>query len=478
MRNFTYKGLSELQRSAEALGAAHVRFEENPGRVREVLAQKVRVGRMEAGNSLAIHPMEGCDADLDGRPGELTFRRYERFGRGGAKLIWFEATAVRAEGRANTRQLWINRDTAGDLARLLETTLRVHREEFGMADDLIAPLQLTHSGRYSVPRRIIAYHNPLIDRKTNLPADYPVISDDELERLEDDYVEAAGLALQAGFRAIDLKVTHGYLLSELLGAKTREGRYGGPLENRVRMIRNVLGKIRARFGDRLMLCMRLGCFDGVPYQRDPVTGLGVPLEYETPYPWGFGVRADNPLLEDLTEVKQAIAWFREDGLELLNVSLGCPYYNPHIGRPFEKPDDGNYEQPEHPLHGVDRHFRIAGELQRTFPDLPMVGTGYSWLQKYCVNAAARNIEEGNIRFFGVGRGALAYPEFARVVLETGELDELRVCKTLTYCTFLMRQKDHPLGQWPTGCPPFDKEVYGPVMKQARDVQRSKAAAKN
>ena len=477
MRHFQYKTLSELQRSAEALGATHVRFEEDPQKVREVLTRPVQVGSQRAGNSMAIHPMEGCDGELDGRPGELTWRRYERFGRGGAKLIWFEATAVREDGRANTRQLWITKNNVGDFRRLLEKMLSVHREEFGSNDDVIVPLQLTHSGRYSVPRRIIAYHNPLIDRKTNVPADYPVVSDDELERLEDDFVAAAGLAIEAGFRAVDIKATHGYLLSELLGAKTREGRYGGSLENRTRIIRNIMGKIRAKYGKELMLCMRLGCFDGIPYGRDEATGIGVPFEYPVPYPYGWGVDPNDPLKDDLTEVKQAIAWFREWGLELLNVSLGCPYYNPHIGRPFEKPDDGNYEQPEHPLHGVDRHFRIAGELQQSFPDLPMVGTGYSWLQKYCINAAARKIDEGAIRFFGIGRGALAYPDFARAVMERGELDERRVCKTLTYCTWLMRRKDHPLGQWPTGCPPFDKEVYGPVMKEARGLLRLQATGK-
>ena len=41
-------------------------------------------------------------------PGELTFRRYRRFGAGGAKLIWGEAAAVVPEGRANPRQLVIN----------------------------------------------------------------------------------------------------------------------------------------------------------------------------------------------------------------------------------------------------------------------------------------------------------------------------------------------------------------------------------
>lgn len=472
MRKFDYRTLDELQQAAEFLGAKQVRFERDPEKVKAVLARPVRTPAFTTGNSMAIHPMEGCDGTSDGKPGELTWRRYERFARGGAKLIWFEATAVCEEGRANTRQIWLHPGSVDDLARLVEMILREHREACGSSDDLVMPVQLTHSGRYSVPNRIIAYHNPLIDEKSGTPPDQPLISDDELERVEDRYLEAARLGWQAGFRAVDVKVTHGYLLSELMGAKTREGRYGGSLENRTRFIRNVIGKIRAEFGNRMLICMRLGCFDGVPYRRDPVTGVGVPLKYPVPYPWGWGVDAGDPMREDLTEVKQAIGWFRDWGVKLLNVSLGSPYYNPHIGRPFEKPDEGNYEQPEHPLLGVNRHFRIAGELQRAFPDLPMVGTGYSWLQRYSINAGAANIEDGNIRFLGLGRNALAYPDFPRDAIEKGELDELRVCKTLTYCTFLMRQKDHPLGQFPTGCPPFDKGVYGPIMKEARAVKRA------
>jgi NADPH2 dehydrogenase len=462
MRHFSYKTLDELRQATEGIGAACVRFESDPEIVKATLARKVTVAGQTVGNSIAIHPMEGCDGTLDGHPDELTFRRYDRFARGGAKLLWFEATAVVPEGRANVRQLVINKDTAGDLTRLLEHARRAHREEFGGADDLFEPLQLTHSGRYSVPDRIIAYHNPLIDWKTNTPPDYPLISDDRLERLEDEYVDAAKLALEAGFRAVDIKSTHGYLVSELLGARTRTGRYGGALENRTRFVKNVLGKIRAAVGDRLVLCVRLGCFDSLPYSKE-----GDPLEHSLPYRYGFGVDENNPLTENLAELKTLIGWLKDWGVKLLSVSMGSPYYNPHVTRPFEKPDEGNYEQPEHPVLGVNRHFRIAAELQRAFPDLPMVGSGYSWLQVYSINAAARNIADGAITFFGIGRNALAYPEFARDALEHGKLQQLRVCKTLTFCTFLMRQKDHPLGQFPTGCPPFDKSVYGAIIKEAR-----------
>lgn len=470
-KHFKYKSLEDLEASRDALGASYVRFEPDAARVRTILGRPVPVGPVQVGNSLAIHPMEGCDGEPDGRPGELTWRRYGRFGRGGAKLVWFEATAVRADGRANPRQLWITPENWGEFASLLEMTRRVHREEWGRDDDLLIPIQLTHSGRYSVSPGAIAYHHPAIDQKTRVSPDAPVMPDAELERLEDDYVRAARLAWNAGFRAVDLKVTHGYLLSELLGAKTREGRYGGPLANRTRFITNVLAKLRSEFNGKLLLAMRLGCFDGVPYEMGP-DRTGVPMPFPTPYPYGFGVDRDDPLREDLSEVKEAIRGFREAGLALLNISLGCPYYNPHLGRPFETPDEGNYEQPEHPMLGVDRHFRIAGALQSAFPDLPVVGTGYSWLQKYAINAGAWNLQRGNVTFLGIGRGALAYPDFARDALAIGALDERRVCKTLTYCTFLMRQKNHPLGQWPTGCPPFDKEAYGPIIKEVRAVQRA------
>jgi NADPH2 dehydrogenase len=472
MKHFKYKTLSELQQNCKDLGVEHVRFEEEPRRVQELLGRPVRVGDMQVGNSMCIHPMEGCDGTLDGRPGELTWRRYERFAQGGAKLIWFEATAVSNEGRANTRQLWVTPENVDDYARLLDRVRTLHNEAFGTADDLLIPMQLTHSGRYSVPKRIIAYHNPLIDEKTNTPADYPVITDDELDRLQDRYIATAKLAVQAGFRAFDVKLVHGYLLSEIMGAKTREGRYGGSLENRTRFACDLLRRLRSELGPQIVLCMRMNGYDGVPHKIDPATKLGVPLEYPTPYPWGWGVNADDPQAADLSEVKQAISMFRAAGLQLLNVSLGSPYYNPHIGRPFEAPDEGNYEQPEHPLIGVNRHFAIAGELQRTFPDLPMVGTGYSWLQIYAVNAGAKNIADGNIRFLGMGRNALAYPDFARSVAQAGTLDERRVCKTLTYCTYLMRQKTGPFGQMPAGCPPFDKEGYGHIMKEARLIARA------
>src|SRR4029079_8897272 len=102
--------------------------------------QPKTIGPLTVGNSLSVQPMEGCDGALDGRPDELTLRRYRRFGAGGAKLIWGEAAAVIEEGRANTRQLLVSESTYDGLAAMLECCRSAHRESFGDDADLVVGL--------------------------------------------------------------------------------------------------------------------------------------------------------------------------------------------------------------------------------------------------------------------------------------------------------------------------------------------------
>jgi hypothetical protein len=99
--------------------------------------------------------------------------------------------------------------------------------------------------------------------------------------------------------------------------------------------------------------------------------------------------------------------------------------------------------------------------------LPVVGSGYSYLQEYLFHAGAANVRDGRVTFVGVGRAALPMPDFARQLREHGRLDRRRVCRTFSYCTALMRAKHNELGQFATGCPPFDREVYGPLWEEAK-----------
>src|SRR5262249_58497159 len=107
------------------------------------------------------------------------------------------------------------------------------------------------------------------------------------------------------------------------------------------------------------------------------------------------------------------------GVAVINISMGNPYATMHVIRPFEYPPPDGYESPEHPLIGVDRHFRLTAEIQRRFPDLPVVGSGYSYLQEYLPQAGAANIRDRRVTFVGVGRGSLSQPDFARPLAQHG-----------------------------------------------------------
>src|SRR5438552_5396951 len=157
-RYFKFRSLEDLETESRQLGL-DLRFSSDFS----PLFRPVAIGSLRLGNSWCIQPMEGCDGTRDGRPDELTFRRYQRFGAGGAKLIWGEATAVLEEGRANSRQLLITEQTAPDLERLLRECRQAHRAAFDRDDDLVVGLQLTHSGRYSYRRPLLAFHDPILD---------------------------------------------------------------------------------------------------------------------------------------------------------------------------------------------------------------------------------------------------------------------------------------------------------------------------
>lgn len=467
-RYFKYKSVDDLADEARALGL-DLPLSNDLAALRE----PCQVGGRTVGNRLAIQPMEGCDGKADGSPDELTIRRYQRFGAGGAKLIWGEAAAVVPEGRANPRQLVADAHHADGLARLLEICRTSHRKAWGEDADLLIGLQLTHSGRYSHARPILAQHDPLLDPRTfvdrkagvMVAPDFPLLSDDDLGRLQDRYVEAAGIAQRAGFDFVDLKQCHRYLLNELLASRSRPGRYGGSFENRTRFIREVVGRIRSECPG-LIVATRLNVFDGIPYQTGP-DGTGIPCDHALPVLSAWGTREDDPSEPDLTEPIALVGQLRELGVAIVNVTMGNPYASPHIIRPFEYAPPDGYETPEHPLIGVARHQRLAARVQRAFPDLPVVGSGYSWLQAWMFHSGAANVRMGRVAFVGVGRGSLSHPDFGRFVLEGRPLDPKRTCRTFSYCTALMRSKHNPLGQFATGCPPFDKAVYGPIWKEAQ-----------
>jgi 2,4-dienoyl-CoA reductase-like NADH-dependent reductase (Old Yellow Enzyme family) len=459
---FRYRSFDDLRADA-ADRAPAIEFADDVAS----LAQSLRVGTHTLSNRLAVHPMEGCDGNRDGTPGELTVRRWRRFAEGGAALLWGEATAVAPEARANPRQLVISPATAPDLKRLLEETRAARTARFGSCEGFAVGLQLTHSGRWSHAGPIIVQHGAAIDAVKH-SENVPLLTDTDLDQLQERFVEAASLARDIGFDFVDIKQCHTYLLNELLASRTRPGRYGGSFENRTRFVRDVFARIRDRLGDSIMFATRLNVFDSLPFEKD-VDGSGTRAAHATPYMHAWGTDLDDPSRPDLREPLRLVGELRALGLQLVNVSMGSPYYNPHIGRPFERAPVDGYTPPEHPLAGVERHFQLTSEVQRAHPGIAVVGTGYSWLRHFALHAGAANVAAGRVSLVGLGRGALAYPDFAVDALERGGMQRDKSCIGVSYCTALMRAKTHELGQFPTGCAPRDA-MYAEEFKSARAAE--------
>ncbi|MYD11067.1 MAG: NADH:flavin oxidoreductase [Chloroflexi bacterium] len=404
-------------------------------------------------NRFAILPMEGWDGTADGHPSDLTRRRWQRFGRSGAKLIWGgEAVAVRHDGRANARQLVINDDTAGSLSSLRRALADAHAERFGAADDLLIGLQLTHSGRFCRPNSarlepLALYRHPILDEKFGLADDACVMTDEDIGRLIDDFGRAAALAQQAGYDFVDIKHCHGYLGHEFLSAVDRPGRYGGSFENRTRFLRETVAKTRSA-APGLDIGVRLSALDWAPFRPGP-DSVGEPAPFPGPrYPYAFGGDGTGTGC-DLEEPARFLALLRELGIRLVCITAGSPYYNFHIQRPAIFPPSDGYALPEDPLVGVARQINITAALKAAFPDLTIVGSGYSYLQDWLPNVAQATVRAGMTDFVGLGRMALSYPDLPADLLAARPLQRKRICRTFSDCTTA------PRNGMVSGCYPLD-----------------------
>jgi 2,4-dienoyl-CoA reductase-like NADH-dependent reductase (Old Yellow Enzyme family) len=425
------------------------------------LGRAFKTKRFSIRNRFAIQPMEGWDGTLDGRPSDLTFHRWQNFGRTGAGLIWGgEAVAVRHDGRANPNQLLINESTRVDLARLRETLMAA------AGPGVVVGLQLTHSGRFSRPNSKspeprILYRHPILDRRLGLRSDYPLLTDGDIHEIIEDFHRAARMAYEIGFDFVDIKHCHGYLGHEFLSAHTRAGDYGGSFENRTRFLREVVEGIRT-VAPGLELAVRFSAFDSIPFGK---SGAPESVGECIPYRWGFGVNPDNPIEPDLTESIQFLSLLRMLDIQMVNVTAGSPYTNPHWQRPALFPPSDGYLPPEDPLLGVARQMDATRLLKKLFPEILFVGTAYTYLQDFLPYVAQAAVREGWTDFVGLGRIVLSYPELARDVLEGRPMDRKRFCRTFSDCT------TGPRNSLPSGCYPLDAHYKNSEAgKQLRSIK--------
>ncbi|MBR3978328.1 MAG: flavin oxidoreductase/NADH oxidase [Oscillospiraceae bacterium] len=370
------------------------------------------VGGLTVPNRVVFQPMEGCDCEENGAPSQLTIQKYHAEAASGAGLIWFEACAVCPEGRTNPRQMMLTAENLEDFKRLVEQVREIAKAECGINPVLI--LQLTHSGRQSIVP-MIGYRNAVYEEKRPL-TDEHIVSDEYLDTLPGKYLASAHLAKEAGFDGVDIKSCHGYLFQEMLSAFSRPGKYGGSFENRARLYLDTLMLVNRELGNQLLIGSRLSVVDMVPK------------------PWGFGTDEQNQI--DMTEPLKLISLAQENGVKILNVTLGNPYYNPHVNRPFRK---GGYTPPETAQVGLDRFAWVQKEIKDNFPTLCVLGSGMSYYREELIEKSEELLEKGVCDLVGYGRVSLAYPSFYRDFLD-GKFDSKKCCVACSKCTELMRNK--------------------------------------
>ncbi len=444
--------------------------------------EEVRLNGKRIGNRYAVQPMEGWDGTSSGGITENVCRRWRRFGETGAKLICGgEAMAVRPDGRANPNQLIISKGNQTDLSTLRTLLLETHRQRFGADNEPVIGFQLSHSGRFCKPTANdrpeprVAYRHPILDKRFGICSDEQVFTDSEVDELIEDYVRAARIAWEVGADFVDVKHCHGYLLHEFLSAFHRPGKYGGPFENRTRILSDIVAGIRAD-GNPIEIAVRLSAFDTVPFRPDPLRGRpgapgpGIPEEHAhcLPYQFGFGLNPSNPLETDLTEAFQFIRLCVELGVKIVNVSAGSPYYSPHIQRPAAYPPSDGYLPPEDPLIGVARQMQAVRQLRASINgQLLLVGSAYSYLQEFLPHVAQAAVQAGWVDVVGIGRMVLSYPGVFIDALTSGKVNPKLLCRTFSDCTTA------PRNGLVSGCYPLDERyARSPAAATLKRIKRA------
>jgi len=187
---------------------------------------------------------------------------------GGAALTFVEATAVTRDGRISPFDMGLWNDGQ------IEPLARIVR--FVQAQGAVAGIQLAHAGRKASTDQPWKGGRPIppeqggwtVVAPSPLPfsegSPVPVALDEAgIEEIVGAFAAAAGRALAAGFRVIEIHAAHGYLLHEFLSplSNQRDDRFGGSLENRMRLLLQVAGRLRGLIPEELPLFVRISATD-------------------------------------------------------------------------------------------------------------------------------------------------------------------------------------------------------------------------
>ena len=199
-------------------------------------------------NRFMLAPLTNTQSHEDGILSDEEFNWLTMRAKGNFGLTMSCASHVQAIGKGFPGQLGIFGDQHIEGLKRLTDEIKSY--------DSLAVAQLHHAGMRS-PENIIGEQPicPSDDKETNSRA----LSLDEVKRLRDDFIEAGVRAKKAGYEGAEIHGAHGYILCQFLSSdiNKREDEYGGSLENRARIIFEIVNGIRDKCGSEFLLGVRL-----------------------------------------------------------------------------------------------------------------------------------------------------------------------------------------------------------------------------
>lgn len=399
---------------------------------REILLSPIKIGNHTCENRFFSQPMECCDADPEGNPTDLTYRRYENLFRGEAGMVCLEAITITDKNRGRLNQLFIMPQNLPALTKFVERLREVNPKTLFI-------FQLTHSGELSNPefsRRLSV--KPLPGFKAD------VFTEDEFEKIMDDFVLAAKITYDAGADGIDMKFCHGYLGSQILRPyNTRKWKYGGKWENRRQFALDLYERIRKAIPDENFL-------------------IGSKISVWEGFPGGFGTAGPDTPVIDLTEPIDLIKRLEERGAQYFVQSAGSPSITISLTQADK----------DHPYFAYLHQYFAKVFRENLKKETVVIGSNYSVFGKgknklEAVNPedaallayGAQNIARGYTDMIGLGRQSLADPLLPRKLREDRE-EDINFCTTCDNCLELLIQ------QQPIGCCTYNK-FYTDVLVNTR-----------
>ena len=232
-----------------------------------------KIGGLELRNRII---RSGCFEGMcpGGYPSDQLLEHHREVAAGGTAMTTVAYCSVSFDGRAFGHEIWMREEIVPDLKKITDA---VHRE--GAAVNI----QLGHCGYFS-NKNVIGRRPIGASRKfcTFRYAFAHEMTEEEINRVKEDFGKAAQLTIQAGFDAVEIHSGHGYLLSQFLSPYTnmRKDRYGGSLENRLRFPASVVKHVRETVGPDFPILIKMNVSDGFKGGLELDEAIEVAKRYE------------------------------------------------------------------------------------------------------------------------------------------------------------------------------------------------------